>query len=654
MNKKQAQQGTLGDLQDIEYQIEELASKGIQVPDSVKLINDPALAQLELDKIRNEADQIDEATNTVADAADAAFQRHQQEMENMQNIETELNASKTYFNLKKAQLDDTFMDDDLNADAFGAEPVENESPMFDSVVDLVSFLDGSDEVSARTILFDVVPEEDQSSVAAILNDYYENINWETVDDPMTKKINLAMPIWKNMVSAAKAQEAKPGVVEDATFSEGGDIVAFVKDVEDQIKKMAYQNKGKPYNLNKEAQAKSVENMFMYGPEEKRYDPFLRQPISDWHIVERNKGYGFVVDDFWNIDWEAIWRGNIMDKYSRPYRDTKTGEWIGGYIHKRFEVDKWIPNENNYQLLPGQKRKEYDPSERSLEARMQSRRAEDADKHGWKPDQERPEAFNWKEASGRAVKKANFDQEAKNIARDIAFELPKDIKSDQQMQTIVFNRLKKIGKEHLFEEVCQEVRKELRRDELEYAYDRPGDPHFASSKKKKIKADLDQQRKLPGQSYFEGDSLPEIWVCPDGSEPDKETHTCPDGSLARFVGYRNKETGEPDDLKQIRDQIAPPEYVQQGVPLASRKNQREKWANLFRSIKEAQMPDIGGGGPGGLPAKHRKKRKHRTEEIKQMTDSNDEVKYFSDPLDDRDINDDNTDIEQSMNDLFFDS
>ena len=55
---------------------------------------------------------------------------------------------------------------------------------------------------------------------------------------------------------------------------------------------------------------------MYGPAETRkVDPFLRQHVSDWHIVERNKGFGLVVDDVWNIDYETIWRENIMDKLS---------------------------------------------------------------------------------------------------------------------------------------------------------------------------------------------------------------------------------------------------------------------------------------------------------------------------------------------------
>jgi hypothetical protein len=71
---------------------------------------------------------------------------------------------------------------------------------------------------------------------------------------------------------------------------------------------------KKFNLTKNAQHKTIDNMIMWGPQPTpRIDPFLRQPISDWHIVERNKGFGLVVDDIWNIDYETIWRQNIMDK-----------------------------------------------------------------------------------------------------------------------------------------------------------------------------------------------------------------------------------------------------------------------------------------------------------------------------------------------------
>jgi len=152
---------------------------------------------------------------------------------------------------------------------------------------------------------------------------------------------------------------------------------------------------KSFNLSKTAQQKTIDNAFLWGPNEKRFDPFYRQPVSDWHVVERNKGFGLTLDDVWNIDYEAIWRGNIMDKYSRPYRD-KDGNWVGGYVQKRFEVDKWIPEANNMQLKPGQRRKPRLPEYGVTEARLQANRAKDDRGYGPNPDTSKP--FNWHEAS----------------------------------------------------------------------------------------------------------------------------------------------------------------------------------------------------------------------------------------------------------------
>ena len=154
------------------------------------------------------------------------------------------------------------------------------------------------------------------------------------------------------------------------------IASFVQNVNDQIKKEAQKvakTNYKAFNL-KTAQAKSIENTILWGPDEKRWDAFAKQPVSDWNIVERNKGFGGFVGDVANFDWEAFWRGNIMDKYSRPYRDSKTGEWIGGYLQKRFEVDKRIPEGNNYQLKPGERRKPRLPQYGLTEARMEDMRS----------------------------------------------------------------------------------------------------------------------------------------------------------------------------------------------------------------------------------------------------------------------------------------
>ena len=171
----------------------------------------------------------------------------------------------------------------------------------------------------------------------------------------------------------------------------GEVDEAIKKI---AKKIVKKNKSKVFNLKKTAQHKTMNNVVLWGPSQSRIDPFLHQPVSDWNIVERNKGFGLVVDDIWNIDYETIWRENIMDKYSRPYKN-KDGEWVGGYIQKRFEVDKWIPEKNNYQLKPGQLRKDYIPEERLTETRMVAQRAS-ADSPYKSDDKSKP--FNWKEAS----------------------------------------------------------------------------------------------------------------------------------------------------------------------------------------------------------------------------------------------------------------
>ncbi|MFA5601110.1 MAG: hypothetical protein WDA06_11000 [Phenylobacterium sp.] len=215
-----------------------------------------------------------------------------------------------------------------------------------------------------------------------------------------EKLKIAMDIFDILPSSVKGDTSIDGTIE-APYQDNS-IVAFVEETNNSIKKIAETDvrSSKTFNLYKSAQAKSIENVVMYGPGQTRVDPFLRQPISDWHLVERNKGFGLVVDDIWNIDWEAIWRSTIMDKYSRAYRDTN-GDWVGGYLQKRFEVDKWVPEENNIQLKPGQKRKEYDPARGNMEARLEDMRAKEADKRGYAPASE-GKPFNWKEAKKKSI------------------------------------------------------------------------------------------------------------------------------------------------------------------------------------------------------------------------------------------------------------
>ena len=185
------------------------------------------------------------------------------------------------------------------------------------------------------------------------------------------------------------------------------ITASIKEAADKAGSAKRAKTSNVFNLKKIAQHQTGSNVIMWGPGQTRIDPFYRQPVSDWHIMERNKGFGGDIDGYWGVDWEAFWRGNVMDKYSRPYRDTETGEWVGGYIQKRFEVDKWIPEANNMQLLPGERRKPILPEYGSTEARLQAMRNKN-DGHLGREFNDTSKPFNWREAkaAGKLQKTAS--------------------------------------------------------------------------------------------------------------------------------------------------------------------------------------------------------------------------------------------------------
>jgi len=409
MNKvSQNNQGTMGGLSEIQKQIEEMIRQGIQVPDNIKLIQNPALQLAELQKINDEAKVVSNAAGELDQQTQKAVSKQQGEIDQMKNIQTGIIAKSKPFNLKKAQIDAL----DQFASQNTVEPSQNnqqsnisklQGMKFNGVEEFVKgYLDKVDEINARNdILMAVSSAENVDSsigekVKEGLSIYYKAIGAKK-DMSLNEKANLADHFYNLLPSEMKigpSDRAEEGIIPNANYKE--EITAKIKDTEESIKKLAKSNLPKSsFNLNKQAQAKTAENIIMYGPSEKRFDPFLRQPVSDWHIVERNKGYGFVVDDVFNIDWESIWRGNIMDKYSRPYRDSKTGEWVGGYIQKRFEVDKWIPEGNNYQLKPGELRRPYNASQGSLEARMEEQRKAASKDLGYEPTSE-PETTKWDE------------------------------------------------------------------------------------------------------------------------------------------------------------------------------------------------------------------------------------------------------------------
>jgi len=332
------------------------------------------------------------------------------------------------FNLKKAQ---GFPPPAVPTDPFGAETSPEgfaleqqdvqegqlEEPHFSTAAELMTYLDTVDSSTVFNTLAGDVPEDQE----VVLEDGQTTVNArshlkdavEAYYDPMLEHnpgaareketaANQMMQVLPHTESGVEATYKEgPGLDRNSdVFSESKMYKKIIENANKEIKQQAEQAAksvkiSKGFNLSKTAQQKTLDNALLWGPDEKRFDPFYRQPVSDWHIVERNKGFGLTLDDVWNIDYEAIWRGTIMDKYSRPYRD-KDGNWVGGYIQKRFEVDKWIPETSNMQLKPGQKRKPRPPEYGVLESRLQANRAED--NRGYGPNSDTSAPFNWLEAS----------------------------------------------------------------------------------------------------------------------------------------------------------------------------------------------------------------------------------------------------------------
>lgn len=161
----------------------------------------------------------------------------------------------------------------------------------------------------------------------------------------------------------KVEESEMDIATASTL----EIIKLAKELAASQKK---QSSSSIFNLTKTAQHKSImHSSIMSGPGQTSLSPFSRDIQSGLHLIEQNKGFGLKIDDVLDVDFEAIWRGNIMDKYNAPYRDAE-GNYIGGYINRRFEVNRNIPKGNNLQLLPGTRGRPWMPQYSTLESRME--------------------------------------------------------------------------------------------------------------------------------------------------------------------------------------------------------------------------------------------------------------------------------------------
>jgi hypothetical protein len=123
--------------------------------------------------------------------------------------------------------------------------------------------------------------------------------------------------------------------------------------------------------------------YTHGPGDNKFCPKLRNMVNSfvcrYHCLD-----GLPVDDASILCGEAIWRQAVMDKYSREYRD-KDGNWVGGYINKRFEVERDTGG-HPYQLKPGKRSSPIHEDAWSTEKRLSEMRRDEGEKrnYSWTP------------------------------------------------------------------------------------------------------------------------------------------------------------------------------------------------------------------------------------------------------------------------------
>jgi len=413
----------LGNLQDLQSSLIQEAISGLAAEYGAAWKTMPPEQKMNLAKQRaEEFNDFDDAASLAAENAD--------QQADMIGDMVGMASTKNIFSLSKisqAPMPQTFpmegepsMQDDTMGQQYPMAE-ENSSVKFRDAAHLRDYLEQSENIDSVISEFmqfasdQPVVDKDGSSYnpRQRINDevkaYIEGR--ETLTDQ--EKLEIAMNIFESLPQSVKEEDQSPV---DGTQVSGINTVVADSNlaVKAAAEKMARNQKktAKSFNMKKHAQHKATENLFLFGPGQVRVDPFTGDLASNFSAYERNKGFGLKVDDALDIDYETIWRSTVMDKYFRPYKD-KEGNWVGGYLEKRFETDKWQPEGNRLQLEPGQRRRAYLPEFRSMESRLQDLRSKE-DPRGrvfnntdkpfdWAADGTTSATFNWKMASSSKKK-----------------------------------------------------------------------------------------------------------------------------------------------------------------------------------------------------------------------------------------------------------
>lgn len=248
--------------------------------------------------------------------------------------------------------------------------INNREDMHDFLVSSFQESGGDPEKALDNAWNKIVKIMGDSDVSSQVKDGLQRFfSMDESDMDKDEGMSLSDDIW-NIYSSAVGPDVEPTMISESSSVIDRIIVSSRESIErisDYICENLINNEENEFK--KTAQHKSMDNIFYYGPESVSVSPFTNDIQSGIHRVEQNKGFGLSLDDIKDLDYEAIWRQNIMDKYTQPYRDEK-GNYVGGLINKRFEVNRNIDPINNMQLPPGVRRRPYVPELGSTEARME--------------------------------------------------------------------------------------------------------------------------------------------------------------------------------------------------------------------------------------------------------------------------------------------
>ena len=251
---------------------------------------------------------------------------------------------------------------------------------------------------------DVASEEAKSKILSMVspalqndaNDAIEEIqSLNSIDQARGKQI---LELVFDSFIAPATQETEQPVMSTQSQNQNDHIIKF--DLKDHIEtsdgKQTKEAEDKAKMI-KTARMHSNNAYLLYGPSEKRVCPKLRGKnvgdVVSEYICRHHCLDGIVIDDNKTVCGEAIWRSNAMDKFSREYVD-EDGKTVGGYLNKRFEINRNVPEETRMRLKPGEIRKPRPASMGNIESRMQDMRNKEGEKRGYKPDTNTGEPFVW--------------------------------------------------------------------------------------------------------------------------------------------------------------------------------------------------------------------------------------------------------------------